>query len=115
VDETGKPVGHSVVFEAPLAFLSVIAAVLDRDGDEGGKFALRVFGYRQVIQSVADEGELSGAVMDDEDGSFSPVLVSGGNVNVNLAGLVDGFLLGLEGGVVALEDFAVRKGHGEFE
>ena len=53
--------------------------------------------------------------MDDQDRGLGAILVRGRNINKNLAGLVDRFLLGLEGGVVALEDFAFGQGQGEFE
>ena len=49
VDKAGEAVGHGVVLEAAFAFLAVIAAVLDGDGDERGKLALRVFGHGKVV------------------------------------------------------------------
>ena len=38
--EAGEAVGHGVVFEAALAVLAVVAAVLDGDSDEGGELAI---------------------------------------------------------------------------
>ena len=42
VNEAGEAIAHGVVFEAAFTVFAVVAAVLDGDGDEGGKFAVGV-------------------------------------------------------------------------
>ena len=73
------------------------------------------FGDGEVVDCVANEIHPVRAVMDDEERGFGAVFVGGGDVDENFAFLADWFPVGLEGFVVALEDFAFGKRHGEFE
>ena len=115
VNESREPVRHRVVFEAALAVLSVVTPVFDRDHDEGRQAPLGVLRDRQVVESIADELELAGAVVGHQNGGRGAIAVGRRDVNEDFPLGPDGFFHGLQRGVVAAEEFAVGQSHLEFE
>ena len=85
IDEAGESIGHGVVFKTALAVLAVVAAVFNGNGDERRQLALRVLGNGEIVERVADQVELAGSVMDDQNGRFGAVFVGGRNIDKNLA------------------------------
>ena len=114
-DEAGQPVGHGVIFEAALAVLAVVAAVLDCDGDEGRQLAGRVFGNGEIIERVAHKLHLAGAVVNDQERSRRAVLVGSRHIDGNLSLRSHRLLRRLQRRVVAPENFAIRELHFELE
>src|SRR5947207_9632507 len=53
--------------------------------------------------------------MDDKNRCFGAILVRGWHINKDLSFFSYRFLLRLEGGIVAAENFTVREPHGELE
>ena len=115
VDETGEAVGNGVVFETALAVFAVVAPVFNRDRDKGRQRAVRILGNGQIVERVAHEVELTRPVMDDENGCPGAVFVGGWHIDEDLAFHPHRLLVGLERGVVALENFAVGQWHRKLE
>ena len=123
-DELGVAGGEGVVFEASLGALRVAGAVLDGDGDHGGKFVLG----DEVVED--GEEEVVGAVGSYDEGSDGAGDILRGNVDGDVAGVGRGVAggddeAGRVGGVGRAEgaggagdagvELAVGGGHGEGE
>ena len=114
MDEARVAVGHGVVFEAALAALAVVAAVLHRHRDERRDAPGRILRVGQVVERVLHQADVARPVLDDEDGRRGAVLVLRRHVHRDGARRVDR-LAPIEGRVLAVEDGAARQRHRKLE